>query len=236
MAEYERALAGLQGVDADCPISVKPTHLGLLVDQELCTELLETLCLAAEADGRRVRFEMEDAPTIDSTLEIFEDVGARHAGLGCVVQSRLFRTRDDVEHLLGLGRPLNVRVVKGVYLEPAPIAWQAAEDISHQFVAVVEQLLDGGASVGLATHDEQVATRCLEVLRERGIGPESGRYEFQCLMGVRSRFAAGLRDQGHPVRVYVPYGREWYAYSMRRLTSNPDIAKHVMRAAIGLDR
>ena len=97
---------------------------------------------------------------------------------------------------------------------------KAAEDISHQFVAVVEQLLDGGASVGLATHDEEVATRCLEVLRERGIGPESGRYEFQCLMGVRSRFAAGLRDQGHPVRFWNE-DRIYYSFicDMRQLIS-----------------
>jgi proline dehydrogenase len=235
-AEYMRALAGLRDVDPDCPISVKPTHLGLLVDQDLCAELLESLCQAAEADDRAVRFEMEDAPTIDSTLEVFEAVASRHAHLGCVLQSRLFRTSADTERLLRLGRSLSARVVKGIYLEPPAIAWQDDEEISRQFVGLVEQLLDGGAQVGLATHDDRLAARCLEVLAARGLGPDSGRYEFQCLMGVRPKFAADLREQGHPVRVYVPYGRDWYAYSMRRLTRNPDIAKHVIRAALGRSR
>ncbi len=228
--EYKRALAGLGDADRDTPISVKPTHLGLLLDPALCEALLDELCAAAGAGGRRVRFEMEDAPTVSATLEVFERVAARHGNLGCVLQSRLFRTADDVERLIGSTPDLNVRMVKGIYLEPPEIAWTDAEEIRTNFIARVASLLDAGAFVALATHDDEVAERGLELLTERGLGPDSGRYEFQCLMGVRRAFAARLRDAGHPVRVYVPYGRDWHAYSMRRLAKNPEIARHVMRA------
>lgn len=230
VAEYERALVGLRGVDPDAPISVKPTHLGLLIDPGLCEELLDGLCAKAAADGRLVRFEMEDSPTIDGTLDVFEAVAARHANLGCVLQSRLFRTADDVERLAGSVKTLNVRMVKGIYLEPPEIAWTEDADITDSYVALTARLLDAGARVGLATHHDALAARCLELLAERGLAPESGRYEFQCLMGVRRPFAAKLRDAGHPVRIYVPYGRDWHAYSMRRLQHNPQIARHILKA------
>ena len=239
--EYRRALVALAPDDVDTPISVKPTHLGAMLDRSLCERLLSDLCERAAADGRRVRLEMEDAPTIDATLAVFSAVAARHDNLGCVIQSRLFRTADDVARLLAerSGTPLDVRLVKGIYLEPASIAWTDDADISRSYVEVARTLLDGGARVGLATHDDALAEACLELVRERGLDapPAAERsYEFQCLMGVRAPFAARLRDDGHRVRIYVPYGKDWHAYSMRRLTRNPEIARHVMRAALGFER
>jgi proline dehydrogenase len=234
-AEYHRALAALPAADPACVVSVKPTHLGLELDKDLCTRLLAELCTAAASQSRPVRFEMEEAPTIDGTLEVFRSLRARHGNLGCVLQSRLFRTEADVRALLAEGPGLNVRLVKGIYLEPAAIAWTEAPDIARSYVKLARLLLEGGAFVGLATHDGVMARELCALLAELGLdrGPAAQRrYEFQCLMGVRREFAQEMRAAGHPVRVYVPYGRDWHAYSLRRLRRNPQIARHVMRAML----
>ena len=234
-AEYQRALAALPAVDPGCVVSVKPTHLGLLLDTVLCERLLSDLCTAAARQGRRVRLEMEDAPTVDATLAVFRGLRARHPNLGCVLQARLFRTEADARALLAEGPGLNVRLVKGIYLEPASIAWTAAPDIARSYVQLARLLLDGGAFVGLATHDGAMAADLDAFLRERGLDrgePGARRYEYQCLMGVRADFARAQRDAGHAVRIYVPYGSDWHAYSLRRLRHNPQIARHVLRAML----
>jgi proline dehydrogenase len=234
-AEYHRALEALGDVDPRCAISVKPTHLGLALDTDLCAGLLADLCADAAARGHFVRFEMEDAPTVDATLAVYYSLRARHANLGCVVQARLFRTAGDVERLLA-GGPLDVRLVKGIYIEPPGIAWTEAADISRSYVDLARRLVEGGAFVGLATHDEAVGRACLDLLGAHGRtagAADARRYEFQCLLGVRPGLASAWRDAGHPVRIYVPYGEDWHAYSMRRLTRNPEIARHVIRALLG---
>lgn len=232
-AEYSSAMEALGAVDPRCSISVKPTHLGLLIDQGLCEQLLSRLCLQAAAAGRRLRFEMEDSPTVEATLEVFSKLRGEHPNLTIVLQSRLFRTADDVERLLAQGDELDVRLVKGIYIEPAEVAYTAAGDISRSFVSLSRRLIEGGASVAFATHDAAVADACAEIVSDAGLaaGPvEERRYEFQLLMGVRAPEAERLRQAGHPVRVYVPYGRDWHAYSMRRLVNNPELARHVLRA------
>lgn len=236
-AEYDRAIDALRGVDDDCTISVKPTHMGLLLDPEVCVELLDGLCRHAADEGRRVRLEMEDHPTVGGTLDVFRRVRDRHDNLGIVLQARLFRTEDDVASLLeAYGDALDVRLVKGIYLEPESVAWTEGQDITDRYVERAEQLIAGGAKLGLATHDDEVTARCLALLDDAGrLGPE-GRYEFQCLMGVRRAYADDLRRKGHRVAIYVPYGTDWHAYSMRRLEHNPEIARHITRAALGLER
>ncbi len=236
--EYHRALAALTDVDRGCVLSVKPTHLGLLLDRTLCERLLSDLCIAAAGQARRVRFEMEDSTTIDATLAAFAAVRRSHSNLGCVLQSRLFRTEADVTRLLAAWPDLSVRLVKGIYIEPKEIAWTEPDDISASFVRLAKQLFDGGATVGLATHDSALAQQLVAEVRNRGFDRgdiDSRRYEFQCLMGVRSEFAGQLRDAGHPTRIYVPYGKDWHAYSMRRLKRNPAIAMHVARALFHRD-
>ena len=232
-AEYHRALEALGPVDPACELSVKPTHLGLLLDPDLCGRLLSGLCTAAAAAGRKVRFEMEDSSTVDATLAVFAAQRRRHANLGCVLQSRLFRTAADVEGLLAGGAGLDVRLVKGIYVEPPEIAWTEDADMSRSYLALARRLLAGGAFTALATHDAVLGGDLLALADELGLAkgdPRGRRYEFQVLMGVRAEFAAAMRDAGHHVRVYVPYGKDWHAYSMRRLTRNPQIARHVVRA------
>jgi proline dehydrogenase len=231
--DYIASLDALDGADPDCIVSVKPTHFGLAVDPALCDRLLRELCAAAAAHGRFVRFEMEDATTVDHTLDVFLAVRRDHENLGCVLQSRLFRTEADLERLLEAVPGLNVRLVKGIYLEPAEIAWTEPGDITASYVRLAKRILDADAFLGLATHDAAMSAEILGLLSDRGLDrgdPARRRYEFQCLMGVQPGFAAAMRDQGHLVRTYVPYGKDWHAYSMRRLEHNPEIARHVMRA------
>jgi len=233
--EYRRALAALHDRDPVCEVSVKPTHLGLLVDRALCERQLAELCLAAAAHPRRVRLEMEEASTVDATLGVVRALRPRHGNLGCVLQARLFRTEADARALLADGKGLDVRLVKGIYLEPPSIAWTEDADIVRSYVKLAWLLLDGGAFVRLATHDGRMTRELLAGLAARGLDqgpPAQRRYEFQCLMGVRRDFAEELRAAGHPVRIYVPYGRDWHAYSLRRLQHNPQIARHVLRAVL----
>lgn len=233
--EYHRALAALRGGDPGTVLSAKPTHMGLLLDRALCERLVSELAAAAAAEGRQLCWEMEESPTVTATLEVFAALRARHPNLTCVLQSRLFRTADDARALLAAGPGLSVRLVKGIYIEPARIAWTEPGDIAQSYVRLARLLLDGGAFVALATHDGVMARELLALLAERGLDrgpPERRRYEFQLLMGVRREFAEELRAAGHPVRIYVPYGRDWHAYSLRRLKRNPQIARNVLRALL----
>lgn len=234
-ALYASTLQPLASVDPGCAISVKPTHFGLLVSEDLCAELLDALCVSAAAEGRRVRLEMEDAPTIDGTLRVFERVRAERDNLGCVLQARLFRTADDVERLLARFPELDVRLVKGIYLEPAEIAHTAHDAIVADYIALADRLLASDARLGFATHDDELVQHVEAATAAAGLdapAADARRYEFQLLMGVRKPLAERLRDAGHRVRVYVPFGADWHAYTLRRLRENPEVARHVMRAML----
>jgi proline dehydrogenase len=215
------------GLDAN--VSVKLTGLGLWVDRELCAENVRALVRAAAARGRFVRIDMEDSATTDATLDLYRQLrGEGHDNVGIVLQAMLRRTLDDVQELLPL-RP-NVRVCKGIYLEPPELAYQGADTVRFAFVEAVAALLDGGCKTAVATHDDWVIAETLALVAERGLGPE--RYEYQTLLGVREELADELAREGHTVRVYVPFGRQWYEYSMRRLQENPRIAGQVAGAAL----
>jgi proline dehydrogenase len=222
--EYERALAELEAQGLDANVSVKLTALGLNVDPALCGEAVRALVGAAGESGRFVRIDMEDSSTTTATLDLYRELRAEgHENVGIVLQSMLRRTMDDVHELLEL-RP-NVRVCKGIYLEPADVAYQGADTVRFNFAEAVAALLDGGAKVAVATHDDWVVSEALALIEERNLGFD--RYEFQLLLGVKEELADDLVRGGHTVRIYVPYGRQWYEYSLRRLQENPRIAGYV---------
>jgi proline dehydrogenase len=223
-AEYERALAELEAHGLDANVSVKLTALGLNVDPSLCGEAVRALVGAAGESGRFVRIDMEDSSTTTATLDLYRELRAEgHENVGIVLQAMLRRTMDDVHELIDL-RP-NVRVCKGIYLEPAKVAYQAHDTVRFNFAEAVAALLDGGAKVAVATHDDWVVSEALALIEERDLGFD--RYEFQLLLGVREDLADELVRKGHTVRIYVPYGRQWYEYSLRRLQENPRIAGYV---------
>lgn len=209
----------------DAYVSIKPTHFGLRTNPELCFELYDFVARETESIGVQMRVEMEDHTTTDGTLEVYERLRKAHDNVGIVLQSRLFRTLEDIDRLAP--GPLWVRMVKGIYLEPETVAHTDPEPIRDAYVEATAKLFDRGAYVSCATHDEFLAERLFALAKEKGVGPD--RYELQVLLGVRSALWRQWREAGHQVRVYVPYGPEWKPYSLRRMRKNPEIFRHVVR-------
>jgi proline dehydrogenase len=230
MREYRYVFETIEREHLDSNVSVKLTALGLKLGYGLCRRNLEKVVSHAGEIGNFVRIDMEDSSTTDDALRLYRDL--REAGLdnvGVVLQARLRRTLEDIESLADL-RP-NVRICKGIYVEPDAIAFQDFDEVRESYVAAVEQLLDGGSYVGIATHDEWLITEGKRAVEEREL--EREQYEFQMLLGVRRRLASSLVDEGHRLRIYVPYGEHWYAYSMRRLQENPKIAGYIAADTFG---
>jgi proline dehydrogenase len=217
---YHRVLARIEGERLDSNISVKLTGLGLDLDYGFCRTNLEALVEDARVRSNFVRIDMEDSTTTEATLRLYRELyaGGRE-NLGVVLQARLRRTLADA---VGLA---NVRLCKGIYIEPASIAFQDPDEIRENFRATLRVLLDPGSYVGIATHDEVLIMDAIAQVRERALSPE--RYEFQMLLGVRASRGDALVRDGHRLRVYGPFGTHWYEYSMRRLQENPKIAGYV---------
>ena len=235
--EEARAIAGAyldvfetierQGLDSN--VSIKLTALGLKLDYELCRENLEAVVRDAARRGNFVRIDMEDSSTTDDALRLYR--GLRAAGLdnvGVVLQAYLRRTLDDIEALADL-RP-SVRICKGIYVEPPELAYQGYEEVRANFVRALEALLDAGSYVGIATHDEWLVSEGRRIVARRGLG--SDEYEFQMLLGITEQLGDRLVREGHHLRIYVPFGEHWYAYSMRRLQENPKIAGYIAADAL----
>jgi proline dehydrogenase len=221
---YAGVLAAIEEDGLDATVSVKLTGLGLKLDLRLCRTLLEQVVQDAASRGYFVRIDMEDSTCTDDTLAIYRELrGDGHENLGIVLQARLKRTLDDIAALRPL-RP-NVRLCKGIYLEPPAIAFQHEDVVRRSFVASLEALLEADCYVGVATHDEWL----LEQTLTRVAALDRRAYELQMLLGVRERRARELVAAGHRLRVYVPYGRHWYEYSLRRLQENPRVAGYVAR-------
>jgi proline dehydrogenase len=222
---YREAADRVAAEGLDAYVSVKPTHVGLRISEELAAELYGELVAHCEKLGIFVRVEMEDHTTTDGTLRVFEQLRAKSQRVGIVLQARLLRTPADIASLRP--GPLAVRMVKGVYLEPRAIAHVEAQAIRDAYVECSRLLLARGARVSFATHDEALANRVFELTARARLGRED--YEFQVLLGVRESLWEAWRAAGHVVRVYVPYGPEWRPYSTRRLRKNPEIFRHVLR-------
>jgi proline dehydrogenase len=214
-------------------VSVKLSALGLLLDENLCLENMRRVLGEASDTDNFVRIDMEDSPCTTSTLAIHDALRSEFGDrVGVVLQSRLRRTIDDVDQTAG--QPTNFRLCKGIYLEPRKIAYTDPELIRRNFVLALDRMFELGCYVGIATHDELLVWESLRLIRKYGL--ERERYEFQMLLGVDELLRAILIDAGHRLRVYVPYGPQWYAYSVRRLRENPQIAGHALRAMFGWRR
>ena len=224
---YIDALDGIQAQGLDCNASVKLSDLGLRFDEQLCHDAIDLIVDAAAQRGNFVRIDMEDSSVTSVTLDIYRRLRERRRNVGTVIQSCLRRSADDVQRLLDDGIA-HIRLCKGIYIEPDDIAWTRPDDISRAYRELLEQLLEGGAEkVAIATHDPLLVEHA-EATIER-LGVDRSRYEFQMLLGVAGTMRARLIADGHPLRVYVPFGERWHAYSMRRLRENPGIATHIVR-------
>jgi proline dehydrogenase len=227
---YRNVFDEIEREQLDSNVSVKLTALGLGLSYDLCRANLEDVVRQAAEDNNFVRIDMEDASTTDETLRLYRELReAGHDNLGVVLQAYLKRTPGDVESLADL-RP-NVRLCKGIYIEPPSIAFTGADAVRANFVRCLDALLDAHAYVGVATHDEWLIGEALRLLAKHG--RERTDYEFQMLLGVREQRATELVQAGHRLRVYVPFGKLWYAYSLRRLQENPAMAGTIARATVG---
>jgi proline dehydrogenase len=224
LAEYEDVFETIAREGLDSNISVKLTGLGLNLDHEFCRDNIAELVREAAKGGNFVRIDMEDSSTTSETLEIYRELRAQGLdNVGVVLQAYMKRTLSDVAELADL-RP-NLRVCKGIYVEPDEIAYQEFETVRMNFVEAVGALLDASAYVAVATHDDWVIGEALTLIEERGLAPDE--YEFQMLLGVRPELGDELVREGHRLRIYVPFGRQWYEYSLRRLQENPKIAGYI---------
>ena len=219
---------GRNGLDSN--VSIKLTALGLTIDRDLCLENTEAVVEHAAESGNFVRIDMEESTHTTQTLEIYRELRGRGLdNVGVVLQSRLRRTLRDIRSLADL-RP-NVRLCKGIYLEPPLVAYQGYQEVRDNFVTALDLLLDGGSYVGIATHDEWLVERGLERVTEM----DRDEYEFQMLLGVRELRGDKLVKEGHRLRIYTPYGRQWREYSMRRLQENPKIAGYILADLLGVN-
>ncbi len=227
---YRDVFAAIDEAALDSNVSVKLTALGLGLSYELCRENLLDVVRTAAGYGNSVRIDMEDSSTTDDTLRLYRELREEgHDNIGVVLQARLRRTLDDIAALAEL-RP-SVRLCKGIYLERGAIAFTEFEAVRASYLRCLDALFDASCYVGVATHDEWLIGESLGRISQRGLGPLE--YELQMLLGVREERRDELVAAGHRLRVYVPYGEQWYAYSVRRLQENPAMAGMIARATVG---
>jgi proline dehydrogenase len=227
---YRDAIDAFERGRLDSNVSVKLTGLGLMLDYELCRENLEGVVRHAAEHGNFVRIDMEDSSTTDDTLRLYRELReSGHENVGIVLQARLKRTLQDIRDLADQ-RP-NVRLCKGIYLEPPEIAYRDFDSVRASFVQALEELLEAGCYVGIATHDEWLVEQAQRLTSTRGLGRDE--FEFQMLLGVRSAMGDELVRGGHRLRIYTPFGRDWYAYSLRRLQENPKVAGYIAADTVG---
>jgi proline dehydrogenase len=221
---YRRALETIEEDGLRSNVSVKLTALGLKLDRGLCRADLAAVVEEAARFGNFVRIDMEDSSTTSETLALYRELRDEgHDNVGVVLQAALKRTLTDVDALTDL-RP-NVRICKGIYVEPPEIAYQEDETIRLNFLDALEALFERGSYVGIATHDDWLIGEALALIERRRLDRED--YEFQMLLGVRPELGDELVREGHRLRIYVPFGRRWYEYSIRRLQENPKLAGYV---------
>ena len=216
--EYVALLERMAAAGVEVNVSVKPTQMGLDLDPELCERNLRRILERARQLGGFVRLDMESSDYTQRTLDLFDRLHPEFgAGAGVVIQAALRRSTEDVECLVA--RAIRVRLCKGAYLEPESVAYPDKSDVDDHYGRLMERLLEAGNYPGIATHDERLIRRAQEFARSRRIAPE--RFEFQMLYGVRRDLQERLRAAGWRVRVYVPFGTQWYPYLMRRLAERP---------------
>jgi proline dehydrogenase len=207
-------------------LSIKLTSLGLKLGKDFCTRNVREILRVAQQYGNFVRFDMEDSSCTSDTIEIFRHLQKEFDRIGIVLQAYMRRSEDDVRHLVATGT--NFRLCKGIYRESPEVAFQKKDEIRRNFTRLLEIMLSAGCYVGIATHDGLLTSASAEIIRKLGL--QNHQYEFQMLLGVQPELRQKLLRDGHRVRLYVPFGKQWYAYAMRRFKENPEVAGYVFKA------
>lgn len=231
--EYVRLIDIIVAAGIERNLSLKLTQLGVDLDRATCVNNLRRILEPARHHGFFVCIDMENSPYTEVTLEIVETLSRQeHRHIGIALQAYLYRTEGDIRRMNALGVP--VRLVKGAYKEPAAIAYQAKADVDAAYVRLMRLLLDEGTSPAIATHDERIIDATRTYAAERGL--PSNRYEFQMLYGIRHDLQTSLVAAGYRMRIYVPFGRQWFPYFMRRLGERPANLGLVIRAILSKSR
>ena len=215
--EYMHALRRIDESGIQSNVSVKPTQLGLDIDEELCFRNLRDIVAEAARLKNFVRIDMEDTTKTDATLRLLRRLRAEYDNVGIVLQAYLYRTEKDLEDVLALGS--RVRLCKGAYDEPAEVAFPEKADVDSNYIKLMKRLLTSGIYHGIATQDEKMIVATKEFAARENISRDA--FEFQMLYGVRRDLPVQLAQEGYRVRTYVPYGEHWYPYFMRRLAERP---------------
>jgi len=218
------------GIDGN--FSLKPTSFGLLIDKEVCYNHIREIVAKAASYNNFIRIDMEDSPCTDLEIELFRRLKAEFpANVGLVLQAYLRRTYRDIETMLDLNSPeipLSYRLCKGIYVEPEAIAFKKYEEVNSHFLHDLELMFKNHVYAGIATHDKPVIEGAYELIKKYNV--PKNMYEFQMLYGVTPGLRQSIIDNGHVMRVYVPFGKEWFGYSTRRLKENPKMANHIIKA------
>jgi proline dehydrogenase len=230
--EYLKIIDRIQAEKIDGNYSLKPTSFGLLLDTEVCYRNIREIVKKAADAGNFVRVDMEDSPCTDLEIELFRKLKKEFPeNVGLVVQAYLKRTLNDLKDLMDIHSkeiPLNYRLCKGIYVEPEEIAFKKYQEINDHYLADLDFLLGNGVYTGIATHDKPLVEGAYKLIEKYHV--DKKRYEFQMLYGVTPELRKSIVDAGHTMRVYVPFGKEWFGYSTRRLKENPKMASHIIKA------
>ncbi|MAT58355.1 MAG: proline dehydrogenase [Ignavibacteriae bacterium] len=214
----------------DANVSIKPTSLGLNLDKEFCYNQIEEIVKKAKEYNNFIRIDMEDTPYTDSTFNILKRIREKYDNVGVVVQAYLRRTYDDIVKLNKEG--VNYRLCKGIYVEPEHLAYKGRQEVRENFVKILDQMLSDGNYVGIATHDDYLIKESYRLIEEKKLPKD--KYEFQMLYGVTEHLRDKINADGHRIRIYVPWGEHWYAYSIRRLQENPQVAWYITKSIFSL--
>lgn len=230
--EYIELIERIQKENIDGNYSVKPSMFGLLLDKEVCYQHIREIVAKAASYGSFIRVDMEDSPCTDLEIELYRKLKAEFPkNVGLVVQAYMKRTLRDVKDLMDIHSaevPLNYRLCKGIYVEPAAIAYKKYEEINEHYLEDLEFMLQNGVYSGIATHDKPLIDGAYKLIEKYNV--PKNMYEFQMLYGVTPELRKSISSKGHTMRVYVPFGRQWFGYSTRRLKENPKMASHIMKA------
>lgn len=224
--ENIEALEAISKHDLNCNLSIKLTMLGLNIDHDFCMSLVTEILEKAKSVNRFVRIDMEDSSVTESTIKIFENSRKKYNDVGIVIQAYLRRSENDVKRLSEMGA--NFRICKGIYIEPEKIAFKDTDEIRNNFMKILRIAFENKSYCGIATHDEFLIKDSVKLVKELQLKKDE--YEFQMLLGVRENLREEAVAKGHRMRIYVPFGKRWYEYSIRRFKENPNIAGQVLKS------
>ncbi|MCW3806277.1 proline dehydrogenase family protein [Plebeiibacterium marinum] len=230
--QYLHIIGAFENANIKGNYSLKPTSFGLLLDPEKCYQNIRTIVELAARHNSFVRIDMEDSECVDLELTLYKRLKHEFPKtVGLVLQAYLHRTSKDIDDLMHLhtpDSPLNFRLCKGIYVEPEKIAIKDPKKINENYLKLLEKLLFKGVYVGIATHDKALVKGALELIKKYNVPKDM--YEFQMLYGVTPELRNSIVGDGHEMRVYVPYGKDWFGYSTRRLKENPKMAQHIIKS------